>query len=315
MNLLLLIVALLGLWAGTEVTVRQALRLAAELRLSPMFVGLTVLAIGTDLPELVLAIEAGLQRLTGVETSGLVVGNAIGSCLGQIGFALGVTGLFGYVTLGRRRGWTEGVFLLGSIAIFFMLGMDGGFTRLDGAILITVYLIYFATTIRRERFENAGQIPGTTHGGAKIGALCLLGFVVVAASSHLAIKSAVALAEEWGIAQTFVGIVLIGIGTSLPELAVSLNAVFKKQGALSAGNILGSNIFDMLIAPGTAAVIAGVSVDSPSMFTIDLLALLAISVLALYFFKRRKGLQKGEASTLVIAYIAYIATRTNWAGA
>ena len=93
MNLLLLTIALLGLWVGTEITVRQALRLAATLRLSPMFVGLTILAIGTDLPELVLSIEAGLQRLTGVETSGLVVGNAIGSSLGQIGFALGVTGL------------------------------------------------------------------------------------------------------------------------------------------------------------------------------------------------------------------------------
>jgi cation:H+ antiporter len=109
--------------------------------------------------------------------------------------------------------------------------------------------------------------------------------------------------------------VLIGIGTSLPELAVSLSAVFKKQGALSAGNILGSNIFDMLVAPGVAAVIAGLNVDSPSMFTIDLLALLAISLLALYFFKHRKGLQKGEAFTLVIAYIVYIATRTHWAGA
>jgi cation:H+ antiporter len=315
MNLLLLTIALLGLWVGTEITVRQALRLAATLGLSPMFVGLTILAIGTDLPELVLSIEAGLQRLTGVETSGLVVGNAIGSSLGQIGFALGVTGLFGYVTLGKRRGWSDGVMLLGSIAIFFMLGVDGAFTRIDGGILITVYLVYFATTVRRERYEKAKRKPGTTNGGAKMGALCLLGFVIVAASSHLAIKSAVALAEEWGIAQTFVGIVLIGIGTSLPELAVSLNAVFKKQGALSAGNILGSNIFDMLVAPGTAAVIAGLTVDSPSMLTIDLLALLAISLLALYFFKHRKGLQRGEAFALVIAYIAYIATRTHWAGA
>jgi cation:H+ antiporter len=315
MNLLLLIVALLGLWLGTEITVRQALRLAAALRLSPMFVGLTILAIGTDLPELVLSIEAGLQRLTGVETSGLAVGNAIGSCLGQIGFALGVTGLFGYVTLGKRRGWSDGVMLLGSIAIFFMLGVDGEFTRIDGGILITVYLVYFATTVRRERFEKAKRRSGSIEGGLQIGALCFLGFLIVAASSHLAIKSAVALAEEWGIAQTFVGIVLIGIGTSLPELAVSLSAVFKKQGALSAGNILGSNIFDMLVAPGAAAVIAGLNVDSPSMFTIDLLALLAISLLALYFFKHRKGLQKGEAFTLVIAYIVYIATRTHWAGA
>ena len=107
----------------------------------------------------------------------------------------------------------------------------------------------------------------------------------------------------------------MGIGTSLPELAVSVNAALKKQGALSVGNIFGSNIFDMLVAPGAAAVTAGLVVDSPSMLSIDLSALLAISLLALFFFKRRKGLQKGEALTLVVAYTAYVATRSYWAGA
>jgi cation:H+ antiporter len=291
------------------------MRLVATLGLSPLFVGMTVLAIGTDLPELVLSIEAGLQRLSGVETSGLVVGNAIGSSLGQIGFALGVTGLFGYLTLGKRRAWTDGIMLLGSIAIFFMLGVDGEFTRFDGGILITVYLVYFATAVRREQYGKSRGRSETTEPKIKIAALCFLGFLVVAISSHLAIRSAVALAEEWGIAQTFVGIVLIGLGTSLPELAVSLNAVFKKEGALSAGNILGSNIFDMLVAPGSAAVIAGLTVESPLMLSIDLAALLAISLLVLYFFKRRRGLQKAEALLLLTAYMAYVATRVHWAGA
>jgi len=315
MNLLLLILGLLGLWGGTELAVRQALRLAASLGLSPMFVGLTILAIGTDLPELVLSIEAGIQRLGGLETSGLVIGNAIGSSLGQIGFALGVAGLIGYVTLGRRQAWRDGVMLLGSIAIFFLLGWDGKFTRIDGGILITVYLIYFATTIRREQHGKPEHNSVATAHGLKTGGLCLVGFLIVAASSHLAILSAVALAEEWGIAQTFIGIVLMGIGTSLPELAVSVNAALKKEGALSVGNILGSNIFDMLMAPGAAALIAGIDVQSRAMFAIDLAALLVISVLALYFFRKRKGLQKPEALALVIAYTAYIALRTLWAGA
>lgn len=310
MNLLLLILALLGLWAGTELAVRKALRLSASLGLSPMFVGLTILAIGTDLPELILSIEAGFQRLGGVETSGLVIGNSIGSGLANIGFALGVTGLFGYVTLGKRQAWNNGVMLLGSIALFFLVGVDGDLTRIDGGILLTVYLIYFATTVRREQYGRTNRESGATVGWIGVGALCLMGFLIVAAASHLAIMSAVALAKEWGIEQTFIGIVLIGIGTSLPELAVSLNAVFKKEGALSVGNILGSNIFDMLVAPGAAAVIAGLHIDSPSMFAIDLSALLAISLLALYFFRSRKGLQKREALMLVIVYMTYIALRT-----
>jgi len=315
MNLFLLTIGLLGLWFGTEITVRHALRLARTLGLSPMFVGLTILAIGTDLPELVLSIEAGIQRLTGVETSGLVIGNAIGSSLGQIGFALGVTGLVGYVMLGRRQAWIDGVMLLGSIAIFFLVAADGEFTRIDGGILITVYLIYFVTAIRREQYGKTKQPPGAREEGIKIGLLCFLGILIVTASSHLAILSAVALAEEWGIPQTFIGIVLLGIGTSLPELAVSVNAALKKQGALSVGNILGSNIFDMLVAPGAAAAIAGLTVESPLMLRIDLSALLVISLLALFFFKRRKGLQKAEALTLVITYSAYITARSLWAGA
>jgi len=235
--------------------------------------------------------------------------------VGTVGLAAALAGLVGYVTMGRRQAWRDGVMLLGSIAVFFMLGVDGEFTRIDGGILIIVYLIYFATAIRREHYGKSGREPGIGVVGIKIGAICFLGFLIVAASSHLAIKSAVALAEEWGIAQTFIGIVLMGIGTSLPELAVSVNAALKKEGALSVGNILGSNIFDMLVAPGAAAVTAGLVVDSPSMLSIDLSALLAISLLALYFFKRRKGLQKGEALTLVIAYTAYIAMRSHWAGA
>jgi len=289
MNLLLLIIALLGLWAGTELAVRKALRLAAALGLSPMFVGLTILA--------------------------LVVGNSIGSGLANIGFAFGVTGLFGYVTLGKRQSWNTGVMFLGSIALFFLVGVDGELTRIDGGVLITVYLIYFATTVRRERIGKSSRESKATVGWIGIGALCLVGFLIIAAASHLAITSAVALAKEWGIEQTFIGIVLIGIGTSLPELAVSLNAVFKKQGALSVGNIVGSNIFNMLIVPGTAAVIAGLDIDSPSMFTIDLSALAVISFLALYFFRPRKGLQKREALTLVIVYMTYIALRMLFLGA
>jgi len=315
MNLLLLILALFGLWAGTELTVRQALRLAASLDLSPMFVGLTILAIGTDLPELILSIEAGIQRLGDVETSGLVIGNAIGSGLANISFALGVTGLFGYVALGRRQAWSNGVMLVGSIALFFLVGLDGVLTRIDGGILLTVYLIYFAVAIQREQVGKPDREPEATAGWIGTGALILMGLLIVAAFSHLAITCAVVLAEEWGIEQTLIGIVLIGIGTSLPELAVSLNAVFKKEGALSVGNILGSNIFNMLVAPGAAAVIAGLNVDSPSTFTIDLSALLAISLLALYFLHSRKGLQKREALTLVIAYTAYIALRTLFARA
>ena len=125
-------------------------------------------------------------------------------------------------------------------------------------------------------------------------------------TSELVVHNGIKLAERLGVSQSFIGIVLIGLGTSLPELAVSLNAAIKGASGLSVGNIIGSNIFDMLMPIGIGAIISPIAVDL-NLIKFDLPFLFVLSALVLFFFRKKKGLQKKEAISLVIIYLLYVA--------
>ena len=309
MHGLLLLLSLGGVWLGTELAVRSARQIARRFHLSELFVGMTILAIGTDAPEMVLSITAAIHRLGGAETSGLVLGGAIGSCLGQISLVLGIAGLVGYLTIGPRRIWREGVMLVGAIVLFFLTGLDGTYSRIDGGILLTAYAIYFGLLLRSEHAGVREKSPPATVPGLWALAMCLSGLAIVVGSAHFALREALALCDAWGIEQTVVGIVILGVGTSLPELALSISAVHKKAGALSVGNILGSNTFDMLVPTGSAALIAGLRVTEPRMLFLDLPVLLGVTLLALACFRRRRGLQRPEALLLLGTFVAYAVVR------
>lgn len=303
----LLLIGLAGLWLGTELAVRATLRIARARGLSQSFVGLTLLAVGTDVPEWVMSFLAALGKLQGTDASGVVVGSAVGSCLGQLGLVLGIAGLAGYISLSSARVWSDGIVLLGSIVLFALVATGGQITRVEGGILLTSYVVYFVTLVRAEHKSEAHQLEG--HQTWKDGALCALGLLLVAGFSHLVLVQALQLSIAWGMQQTVVGLLLVGVGTSLPELALSVTAVRKKAGALSAGNIVGSNIFDMLVPPGTAALIAGIEVGSRQLLTVDLPVLFALSLATLFFFTRKRGLQRWEALTLLCAYFCYMLLR------
>ena len=146
---------LIGLWLGTELVIRGAVHIADYYEISQLFLGLSVLAIGTDLPELVIAVNASLHSALGdVNTSELIIGNAIGSCMSQISLVLGIAGLFGYLTLTKRHLFEDGAMLVGSILLLALLGYDGVLTWIDGLILIIVYLLYYSTLFYQ---ENLGK--------------------------------------------------------------------------------------------------------------------------------------------------------------
>lgn len=303
----LLLVGLAGLWLATELAVRAALRIADARGYSHTFVGLTILAIGTDVPEWVMSFLAALGKLQGRDASGVVVGSAVGSCLGQIGLVLGIAGLVGYMSLSSRRVWSDGIMLLGSIVLFALVTLGGQITRAEGGILLVTYAVYFITLLRSEHDSEERKLEGLKTW--KDAGQCALGLLLVAGFSHLVLTQATGLASAWGMEQTVVGLLLVGVGTSLPELALSVTAVRRKAGALSAGNIVGSNIFDMLVPPGTAALIAGIEVNSKHLLTVDLPVLFGLSLVTLFFFTRKKGLQKWEAFTLLAIYLGYVLLR------
>jgi cation:H+ antiporter len=135
------------------------------------------------------------------------------------------------------------------------------------------------------------------------------GFVLVVMSSDIVVTNSIVLAESWGVSQSFIAIVFIAVGTSLPELAISLGAVIKKSPGLSVGNIIGSNIFNLLVPVGLGAVLSDLHVE-PNLLQRDVPFLFLITVVVLIFFSKKRGLQKKEAGSLIAVYLLYLVVKT-----
>ena len=309
-DVILIILGLLVLWVGTELVIGDAVKIAHRYGLSELFVGLVVLSIGSDLPEVAVAINSGIRTLQGVDVSGVVVGSSIGSAFGQIGLVLGIAGLAGYLVVPRPYVYRHGAVLLGSIVLLAAVGWNGVVTRAEGLFLILVFAGYMIFAYREEKGRAAEH---RTESG-KMGLAWLglaVGMVLVIGSSDITVNAATHLAERWGVAQTLVAIILIGIGTSLPELTISLGALLKKKAGMSVGNIIGSNILDTLVPIGLAATISNLSFDV-SMLRFDLPALFLLSLIALVFFIVERGLQKWEAVIILSLYFIYIVLKIKY---
>jgi cation:H+ antiporter len=303
----LLILGLLGLWGGTLLAVRGAVLLSHKHGWSQGFVGLTVMSIGTDLPELFIAVDASVQQLRGIEASGIIVGNAIGSTMAQATLVVGAAGLAHYLSVAPSMVRRDGTTLLLATFMALLLGFDGMIDRLEGSVLLIAYALYLIALSQGRRGEQAGQ-PGAT-GFLPPSLLILIGLATVILGSHVSVTEAVALVETWGMSQTLVGVLILGLGTSLPELALSVGAARQGHGSLAVGNAIGSCVFDLMVPLGLAAMLHPLLVSRETII-FDLPALAFGSAVLLFFLFRRKGLQRREAWSLLVLYGVYVATRT-----
>lgn len=294
----------MGLWIGTELTIGGALAIAKRHKLSDFFVGLVILSIGTDLPEIAVAIDAGIKGSLGTDASDVVIGSALGSVIGQIGLVLGFTGLISYLTMPNRFIYRHGAMLLGSTVLLYLVAWDGHISRTEGLILITLYIVYVFSLLKGEKTTQ--ETPGTlAHGGTRSWILLVLGLSVVIGSSELTVSSVFNLAVAFDASELVISVLVIGIGTSLPELSISISAIIKKKTHLSVGNIIGSNILDTLVPIGIAAVISPLRFNRGLLF-FDLPYIFALTIVVLVFFVRTRGLQKSEAALILAFYGLYV---------
>jgi cation:H+ antiporter len=307
-GLLLLALGLLGLWGGTLLAVRGAVQLSERFGLSEAFIGLTVLAIGTDLPEMVVAIGGSLRQLQGVEASGVIVGTSLGSAMAQGTLVLGVTGMRGYLPVAPRLIRRVGTTLLLAIALTGALALDGRIARLEGLALLLAYAMYFVALVQGERLSvhapeprPAGRLPGPL--------AIALGLVMISLGAHIVVTEGIALADRLRMSQTLLGIVFVGAGTSLPELALSLGAATQQRASMAVGNVIGSNVFDLLVPIGLGGLIHPLTVESRTV-ALDFPALFLAMLVLVVFLLRRRGLQRREAAVLVATYVVYVAVRT-----
>ena len=304
MEFFLLITGLLGLWIGTELTISGALSIAKRLSLSEFLVGVVILSVGSDLPELAIAIDAGIKNSLGGNASGVVLGTTIGSIIGQIGFVLGVTGLLGYLVLPLRYIFRHGAVLLGANICLFLAALDGTVSRTEGLMLITLYVIYVFSLLRGER-AHTDERKIIAENRLNPWVILVIGLIVVMGSSELTVESVLTLANRLHINEAFISIVIIGLGSSLPELSISVSAIIKGKAQLSVGNIIGSNILDTLLPIGITSVISPLLFDR-AFLLFDLPYIFLLTVITLSFFVRVRGLQKKEAGIILALYLLYL---------
>jgi len=301
---LFLIAGVAGLWLGTELTIGGALAIAKRHRLSEFFVGLVILSIGSDLPELAVAADAGVKGLMGVNASAVVVGTSLGSVVAQIGFVLGVVGVISHLKLPRRYIYRHGAALLAATVVLYLIALDSHVSRVEGTVLIALYAGYVVALMNGANVPDEEPRP-LAGGGWSSWLALLIGLSVVIASSEVTVNQVVGIAHKFQISEGLISVLIIGIGTSLPELSISIGAILKKRTELSVGNIIGSNILDTLLPIGLAAVISEVTVER-GFVSFDIPYIFVLTAVVLAMFVIRRGIRRPEGLVILSAYAGYV---------
>lgn len=299
LQVLVLLVGFALLIKGADWFVDGAAGLARRLKISQLVIGLTIVAMGTSMPEAAVSVTAAMDS-----TSGIAIGNVVGSNILNILLILGVTACMTTLNLRASTLWIEMPFLIAVTALLLVFGVTGSaITFWEGIIflaLFLVYLGYLAVLAKREKEkeEPVQEIPLW-----KSLVFMILGGVMVVKGSDLAVDSACQLAAFFGISQRFIGLTIVALGTSLPELVTSVVAARKGNADIAIGNIVGSNIFNILFILGTASVICEIPFDSR--FLVDTGIAIASAALLLAGSAKRRQLGKACGITMLGCYGVY----------
>lgn len=304
LSFLILGFALTGLWLGTNLAVNNGIKIAQHFGLSEFFIGLTVISIGTDLPEMVVSITGAIHKLRGEDTSGLIVGNAIGSSLGQMGFALGFAGLFYNITVDRKSGLRDASVMGISTFVLMVLASDGYISRVEGVLLVAIFVVYTSVLSTQEVASQRNKRNVSFRSAGWTGLQLLAGLAIIIFSSDWTIKSALNIATHYEIRQSIIGIFIIGLGTSLPEVAVAVGGISKGSSGISGGTLIGSSVFDILVPIGVSSAISTLSLDI-RIANFDIPAFLIIALIAFSFLITRKRVSKLEAAIILALYFLY----------
>lgn len=303
------IVGAILLWQGAISLVNGGTQVARYFKVSTMIVGLTVIALGTSLPELFVSVLAATKG-----TTGLALGNVVGSTLLDIAFILGICGLVGGGLEFRPRQvlFEEFAFVLSGPALVFFLAQDGILDRADGSLLLATVVVFYLVLIKRARqgiFDRiwAGLIePETSRRSlvyaiarAGLGSLCLM------IGAKLFVEGSLQLALILAVPAFLIGLTVVSVGTALPEFVTSFSAALRKQTGISIGNILGSAIFNILAILGLVAVIKPLTI-LPSIVSFDVPILMVFSLLLFLALLEYGKLRRRESVILIAMYLVYL---------
>lgn len=331
------LVALVGLVKSADYLVEYSARVARRFRISDLVVGLIITSIGTSLPELASSLSASLAG-----SSGLIIGNVVGSNIANIGLVLGAAAAARPFATEARMHDRDGFIVLASVILFFLLALDNNVSRLDAVLLLAMYVFYVVFAARSDRegiehqfrdylrfifdFEYAAPVKRRLMRQGKEAAamkpeaepqavrplMLELAVVVVAlagliVSARFVVAEAIWLAELLELPDNLIGLSLVAVGTSLPELMVSVTAARKGKAELIVGNIMGSNIANILLIVGMAGSISPVTVAELSVvYTIPIMLFFSLGLL--YFVRSDWRITRRQGITAIAAYVFFLAT-------
>lgn len=308
MSLLWVILGFVLLVVGGEFLVRASVALSFKLSISKMVIGMTVVSFATSAPELLVSLNAALSG-----SPAIAINNVVGSNIANIGLVLGLTALLGTIWVDKsfyKLNWP--VMMIFSLLLFQFLRNDNILSALEGAILFAGLILFIFILIKRARAEDVNDEVDETL--AQVSNFKMLLWLIIGGSalyfgSNFLVDGAVDIAQKIGVSEAVISVSMIAIGTSVPELAASVIAVAKQEKAISLGNLIGSNIFNIGSVLGLTSIIKQIPVTDPLILSRDIFWMLifAAVLLPMIFIPKRFQFNKLEGVILVGAYSTFIA--------
>ncbi|MGV6845182.1 MAG: calcium/sodium antiporter [Lutibacter sp.] len=309
MNLLFIIIGLVLLVSGGHWLLKSAVGISLKLDIPKIIIGMTVVSFATSAPELIVSIQAALENHADIS-----FGNVIGSNIANLGFVLGITVILSTISVSKsfyRVDWP--VMMMASILLYGFIISDGELQRYEGIILVVFLIVFLVYLLKFQKKVVQDELDEIDESDEHIPVLKLALYLVVGAfllwaGSELLIKGAVGMAEFYGVSERVIGITIVSVGTSIPELAASVIAVLKKEKAISLGNLIGSNIFNILAVLGITAIITPIKVVDFRLITSDIYWMLffALLILPLNFIPVKMKFSWKEGLILLLCYIGFI---------
>lgn len=312
-SFILLIVGLVLILLGADALVNGASAVARKYGISEFVVGLTIVGIGTSAPELIVS---AISAING--SSDIAIGNVVGSNISNVFMILGITAIIAPISLTKSNLQYDLPIALGVSLLLFVLAYDSIFlgkgfnviSRWDGLILIAMFVLFMIYSFKSSASGDQNEESAESENGkvniVKSVLLIVCGLVGLVLGGRLFVNSGSDIARGFGVSDAFIGITVMAVGTSLPELAASVNAAIKKKGQMALGNVIGSNIFNILLILGTSSIIRPLTLGGITMIDMGMMILTTVMIMLSALLISKKEIKRGVGALFFMIYIAYI---------
>jgi cation:H+ antiporter len=305
-NVTLFLLGLVILVAGAEALIRGAVRIARRLGVSPFVIGFTLVGFGTSAPELVVSLSAALN-----DSPELALGNIVGSNIANIGLILGIAAVIRPLRARMRLLWAEIPIMIAASVLLWFLCSDNHLSRLDGSILLAGFLvlsIYMYRTAREEPPEVKEEmgLAAAVHMRVWVATLLVVvGMAGLIGGAHLMVTSAVEMAKSFGVSEWLIGLTIVAVGTSLPEVAATAAAAYRGESDIALGNAIGSNLFNILLILGATVVVKPMNVADAAINR-EIPVMIGFAVLVLVTLVNGMQIKRRGGVLLLLAYAGFV---------